>query len=306
MPESNVTAAGRSFSDKQTIFFMVVLSFICASILAILASALQVPQEEAKELDRSREMLRAARIYNSAGYFQVLVDGKYVPAKCLENGSLIPGKSESPPTKSEILAVVRARTKPILVDDQGNSHTFEQEKINLDEYLAKYKKKGYADLPLKIVYEILPNPEPNVARGSEKPEGYVIPVSGFGLWDYIYGYIAIAPNGVDVIGISWYEQKETPGLGANIAEAPWQSLFPGKKIFQPDSSGKIDFEKSSIGITVVRGKVKDVLDSTPKAQCAVDGMAGATLTGNGVTKAYKDTFAPYRPFFIRLHNTSGK
>lgn len=296
----------RSFSDKSTIIFMIVLSFVCALILSLLASALKVPQEEAKELDRSKEMLVAAQIYNNMGYFQLPENNRYVLARYAGDGALEVGAPNHEPTKSEIMDVVRARIRPFLVDNQGKKHTFEEEKINIDEYIADFKKKGYANLPLKLVYEILPNPDKNSVNGQEKPVGYIIPVSGFGLWDYIYGYIAIKPNGDDVIGISWYEQKETPGLGANIADAPWQSLFPGKKIFQPDSTGGTDFQTSPIGITVVRGKVKDVLGSSPKAESAVDGMAGATLTGNGVTRAYKDTLTPYRPFFIRLHNSSGK
>jgi Na+-transporting NADH:ubiquinone oxidoreductase subunit C len=293
-------------SNRYTIIFIVILSFFCAFVLAVLASALQEPREEAKEIDRSTQMLIAAQIYNPNGYFQVKIDGKYVPAKCLETGELVPEKTPESPTKKEILTVVRTRIKPFLVNDKGEITTFEQAKLNLDEYVAKNKKRGYANLPLKLIYEIVPNPQPHITQASEKPEGYIIPVSGFGLWDYIYGFIAIAPDGDTVIGISWYEQKETPGLGANIAEPSWQSQFPGKKIFQPDSTGKTDFQKSSLGIVVVRGKVKEVLDNTPKAENAVDGMAGATLTGNGVTKAYKDSLGPYRPFFIRIHEEEGK
>ena len=66
--------------------------------------------------------------------------------------------------------------------------------------------------------------------------------------------------------------------------------------------GKIDYQKAPIGISVVRGRVKDVIGESTKAESAVDGMAGATLTGNGVTKAYKDTLSPYRPFFQQLAN----
>ena len=61
-----------------------------------------------------------------------------------------------------------------------------------------------------------------------------------------------------------------------------------------------------VGITVVRGKVVEVVGDNPKAFSAVDGMPGATLTGNGVTKAYKDTLAPYRPFFIKLSEQTAK
>jgi Na+-transporting NADH:ubiquinone oxidoreductase subunit C len=294
-----VQQSNRTFSDQKTIIFMMTLSFICAFILSVLAAALKEPQEEAKELDRSKEMLVAAKIYNNdTQSFQIEVDGKYKPAKYVGNGTLAEGVMDHPPTKAEILDVVRARTEPFLVDDQGNLHTFAQKKIDLDTYIAKNKKKGYANLPLKLIYELLSNP----GNTTQKVEGYIIPVSGFGLWDYIYGYIALKTDGNTVIGISWYEQKETPGLGANIAETPWQSLFPGKKIFQPDASGATDYAKSAIGITVVRGKVAEVIGKAPKAVSAVDGMAGATLTGNGVTKAYKDTLSPYRPFFIKLQS----
>lgn len=281
---------------------MIILSFVCAFILSALAAILQAPQEEAKELDRSKEMLIAARIYNHHGYFQIEEKGKYVPAKYVDHGKLEKAAEIIHPSTNEILDVVHARILPFFVDDKGERHTVEEAKINLDEYIAKNKKKGYSNLPLKLIYEILPNRDPQ-NETPMMPVGYIIPVSGFGLWDYIYGYIAIQPNGDDIIGISWYEQKETPGLGANIAEAPWQSLFPGKKIFQEDSSGKTDFATAPIGITVVRGKVADVLGASPKSKSAVDGMAGATLTGNGVTKAYKETLTPYRPFFIRLQKS---
>lgn len=123
-----------------------------------------------------------------------------------------------------------------------------------------------------------------------------------GLWDAIYGYLAVKPDGETVIGISWYEHKETPGLGANISEADWQSQFPGKLIFQPSPTGEVDLKAAPIGINVVKGKVAEVLGDVPKAKAAVDGMPGATLTGNGVTTAYRDVLAAYRPFFIKVHD----
>ena len=142
---------------------------------------------------------------------------------------------------------------------------------------------------------------PNEISKESKPEGYVIPVNGFGLWDAIYGYLAVATDGNTVIGISWYDQKETPGLGANISEAPWQDLFPGKKIFQESADGKTEFKMTPLGIVVVKGKVSEVLGTNPKSKSAVDGMAGATLTGNGVTDAYRDVLGPYRPFLMKLN-----
>lgn len=279
----------RNSSNKYTLFFMVVLSFICALILSILASSLQVPQEEAKELDRSTQMLIAARIISPYGYF--LVDSK--PAKYTKGGILVPTEKHMIPTREEILDTYRLRIKPFLVNDKGEETTFEKEGLNEQKYLSEYKKTGYYLQPLKLIYKIYQNPK----EGKEAPvEGYVIPVNGMGLWDAIYGYLAIKTDGNTVIGISWYDQKETPGLGANIAEPEWQSQFPGKHIFQESPDGKTNFQSAPVGIIVLKGKVKEILGDSPKALSAVDGMAGATLTGNGVTDAYKNVLSAYRPF----------
>lgn len=292
-------------SNAKTILFMVVLSFVCALILSILASVLEKPKEIAKDLDRSKQMMIAAKILDHNGYFLLQEnDNKYIPAKSLPDGVLVPGSEKDFATNSQILELYKKRLKPLLVNDKGEAVTFEEAKVNEEEYLAKYKKTGYYKEPLKLIYAILPNPNPDekATEKNQKPIGYVIPVNGYGLWDAIYGYLAIKPNGDTVIGISWYDQKETPGLGANISEQPWQSLFPGKLIFQESPNGTTDFKTAPLGIVVVKGKVSDVLGDSSKAKSAVDGMAGATLTGNGVTDAYRDVLAAYRPFLIKIHD----
>lgn len=291
-------------SNARTIIFMVILSFICALILSVLASALAGPKEIAKDLDRSKQMMIAAKILSHNGYFLIQNEaGEYVPAQLNENGILVPGTDRDIASRAQLLEVYKNRLIPYLVDAKGDLQTFEEAKIKEDEYLVKYKKSGYFKEPLKLIYEILPNQSASDKSEEQKPKsvGYVIPVNGYGLWDAIYGYLAIKPDADTVIGISWYDQKETPGLGANIAESSWQSLFPGKLIFQESPSGSTDFKSAPLGIVVVKGKVSEVLGDSPKAKSAVDGMAGATLTGNGVTDAYRDVLAAYRPFLLKLH-----
>lgn len=268
-------------TNTQTIVFMVLLSFFCAFILSILASVLEKPKEVAKDLDRSKQMMIAAKLLDHNGRF-------------LENEIPVQDKA----TNAQILEVYKKRIKPLLVDLQGNKTTFQEAKINEDDYLAKYKKTGYYKEPLKLIYEIL-------TENDSKPIGYVIPVNGYGLWDAIYGYLAIKPDGNTIVGISWYDQKETPGLGANISEQPWQDLFPGKVLFQESPGGTTDFQSAPLGIVVVKGKVVDVYGNSAKSKSAVDGMAGATLTGNGVTDAYREVLAAYRPFLIKVHNEKG-
>ncbi len=286
-------------SNASVLTFIVVLSIVCAVVLSSLASALRQPQEVARELYRSTQMLVAAQIFNaSEGHFQLPNDaGEYIPAKAESDGTLVAGDKSDVPSGEDVLAVYRNRFRPYLVDEDGDLVTFEEAGINEQEYTDKHRKRGYYRQPLKLIYKILPNDTDD----SETATGYVIPVNGYGLWDAIYGYLAISSDGLDVIGISWYEHKETPGLGANIAEPDWQSHFPGKHLFQMASEGTTDLSIAPVGITVVRGKVAEVLGEGPKAKSAVDGMAGATLTGNGVTKAYKDVLDAYRPFLMAIH-----
>jgi Na+-transporting NADH:ubiquinone oxidoreductase subunit C len=285
---------------------MTVLSLVCAIILSTLASILQVPKEVAKDLDRSKQMLLAAKILDYQGRFLIQNDkGEYVVGKYLKDGVIVPGSEGDYATNAQILEVYQKRLIPMLTDKNGDEITFQKAGIDLNDYVTDFKKSGYYKQPYKLFYKILSNPSQD-GKIDDKPIGYVIPINGFGLWDAIYGYLAIKTDGNTVIGISWYDQKETPGLGANISEEPWQSLFPDKQIFMASPDGKIDYKTAPLGIVVVKGKVSEVLGDAPKAKSAVDGMAGATLTGNGVTDAYRDVLNAYRPLLIKINSAQQK
>ena len=300
---------GSGESNLRTILFMVVLSLVCALILSILASVLAEPQAIAKNLDRSKQMMIAAKILDHQGNFLIRnTEGEYVPATYLKDGILAPTDHVIIASQGDLLSVYKERLVPMLVDDKGHLSTFEEAHLNEAEYLTTYKKTGYYLQPYKLIYLIKANVsrEAEMVEGQQPTDGYVIPVNGFGLWDAIYGYLAISTDGNTIIGMTWYDQKETPGLGANIAEAPWQNLFPGKVLFQQGANGDTDFKSAPLGITVVKGKVTEVLGDTPKAKSAVDGMAGATLTGNGVNDAFKNVLAAYRQFLLKLHENNIK
>lgn len=310
-PKNSDSPPPAGMSNYRTIMFMVILSFICALILSVLASALAEPKEIAKELDRSKQMMIAAKILNHEGNFLLRnAEGKYVPAKYTAEGKLVEGTLADTASQKQLIEMFKKRLQPLLVDKEGQVKTFAEAKINEEQYVNAYKKTGYYKEPLMLIYKIIPQQTmaDKSTNNADKAavDGYVIPVNGYGLWDAIYGYLAIKPDGNSVIGITWYDQKETPGLGANIADPPWQNLFPGKRIFQESASGQTDFKTAPLGVVVVKGKVSEVLGDAPKAKSAVDGMAGATLTGNGVTDAYKDVLAPYRPFLIKLNASHAK
>ena len=290
---------------------MVSLCFICGFLLAVVAYTLRTPQMEAKEFDQSKQMLIAAKILNHAGYFELLQeDGALVPAEFDPSAQiLVPSEEEGPvkATDDQIKAIAELRIRPLLTDKEGNVSTLEAHNITLSQYLAQNQKTGYANLPQKLFYVILPN-EKTEKDALDLTQAYaiVIPISGFGLWGPIYGYIAVSSDGDEVIGTTWYDHGETPGLGANIAEAWWQKQFFKKLIFQEAPDGSTDFQTADMGIFVVKGKVSDVLSDSPKSKSAVDGISGATITGDGVSAAYKNSLTPYREFFIKLREKEEK
>jgi Na+-transporting NADH:ubiquinone oxidoreductase subunit C len=299
-----VSEQPKTVSNTQTLTFMVVLCTTCAMILAVLATSLRERQEKAEELNRSQEMLIAAHVFSPEGVFYVLDDnGEYVSAKVQREGVLVPSQEKTYASSDEIFDIYQLRTNAFLVNSNGERLTFDEAGIDKGDYISQNMKSGYANLPLKLVYEVSPNgiPAGKMQEGKIDAEAYIIPVKGFGLWDAIYGYIAFKSDGDTVIGTAWYDHKETPGLGANIANPVWQGQFPGKALFL-DGAGSKDV--APLGITVVRGKANEVFaGSLSKEKSAVDGMAGATLTGNGVTKAFKDSLGPYREFLMILNDS---
>jgi Na+-transporting NADH:ubiquinone oxidoreductase subunit C len=132
-----------------------------------------------------------------------------------------------------------------------------------------------------------------------KVKAVVLPVSGYGLWSTMHGYMALQADGQTVIGLNLFDQAETPGLGGEVVNPKWKALWKGKKVYK--ESGEGDFQTkhhAEVGepvLSLVKGSVDP---SKPGAQHQVDGLAGATLTSNGVNNLIRywlgsEGFAPY-------------
>jgi Na+-transporting NADH:ubiquinone oxidoreductase subunit C len=57
---------------------------------------------------------------------------------------------------------------------------------------------------------------------------YAVPFEGRGFWATIRGVIGVAADKETVTGIAFYEQSETPGLGAEIVKPAFRNQFEGK------------------------------------------------------------------------------
>lgn len=63
---------------------------------------------------------------------------------------------------------------------------------------------------------------------------YAVPMSGQGFWAPIEGVVGVAADKQTVTGIAFYEQNETPGLGAEITKPAFRNQFEGKKLAAGD------------------------------------------------------------------------
>lgn len=93
----------------------------------------------------------------------------------------------------------------------------------------------------------------------------ILPVHGSGLWDLMYGFLAVDNDGQTVRELIYYQQKETPGLGGEVQNPAWQDKWNGKKLY----------EDGEVAIRVKK-------NANPSNPHSVDALSGATLTSNGV------------------------
>ncbi|NBJ05161.1 FMN-binding protein [Alistipes sp. Z76] len=112
----------------------------------------------------------------------------------------------------------------------------------------------------------------------------VIPVYGAGLWDAIWGYVALEPDMNTVKGIVLDHKGETPGLGAEIATPAHQAKYVGKTVFEGD-----DF----VSITLKKGGANPA-DANYAHE--VDAITGGTKTSDGVTEMIRSGLGNYLPY----------
>lgn len=112
---------------------------------------------------------------------------------------------------------------------------------------------------------------------------YVVPLYGAGLWDAIWGYLAIADDKNTIVGASFDHKGETPGLGAEINQYWFEDQFQGKTIF--NENGEF------VSVKAVKG-------GAPAGDMhGVDAISGGTITSDGVSNMIEERLQKYLPYF---------
>ena len=94
-----------------------------------------------------------------------------------------------------------------------------------------------------------------------------------------------------VVQGAFFDHKgETPGLGANIKQRYFMDDFTGERLLSDEGVFR--------GITVAKGNNDPKNEN--KDDNEVDALAGATITGDGVSAMIKKDLKLYLPYFKNL------
>ena len=237
----------------KSVQFVMLVAFMSSLLLAFIAMSLKPKMDYNVVLDKKKSILRSIDI-NVVGLTPNELDEKYN----LHIEEIVVNSSGS--IVDDIML-----SDIIWVEDKGTGTTNYIYKTTNEELVNEY-------------YPIYKTSNPN---------GYIIPISGKGLWSTLKGYFAVAEDKNSTMGIVFYEHGETPGLGAEV-DKPWfQNQFKidrGKKIFNA--------KKDLVSINVNKKK------NTDGKPHEVDGITGATVTADGVTKFLKRDLNRYKNFLI--------
>ena len=134
-----------------------------------------------------------------------------------------------------------------------------------------------------------------VHNESGAQQALILPVYGSGYQSTLYGFLALTADTQAVLGLKFYEQNDTPGIGARIQDPDWEALWPGKAVY--DHTGRLR-------LGVARGKVAPGSD---EAEFMVDGVSGATRTSLGVHELLRFWLGDYGfgPYLEHVRNGRG-
>ena len=227
-------------STGKTIGVALALCIVCSVVVSTAAVMLKPAQQANKLKDFNRNILQAAGLYD-------------------------PSKSVDEQFQQVTTRLVDLKTGSFTEVTEGASK-YDQRKASKDpqrstelsssEDIAKIGRR----VDVAKVYLI-------EGEGGSV-ESVILPIKGYGLWSTLYGFLALGgPELNTVVGLGFYEHAETPGLGGEVDNPKWKSLWEGKKAYK---------DNGEVGLTVVKGAAPAGSDYK------IDGLSGATLTSRGV------------------------
>ncbi len=250
-------------ADRQapgyTLLFATAICIVCGILVSSFAVSLETRQDDNAELDKRKRVLEAV-------------------------GKLQPGEPISAWEVAERFAPIDA----VIIDLETGEAQTSADPLTFDQQRRARDPETSVELPRnKASVKRLPDQALlyEVRDDDGGLEMVVLPIEGLGLWGTLYGFLALDADTTTVRGITYYLHKETPGLGGEVDNPRWKALWPGRRAF--DDAGAYQ-------LRVIKGQAGEP-DQDPHR---VDGLAGATITSNGVTNMLdfwlgENGFEPY-------------
>lgn len=240
-------------SIKKILTVAFALCIVCSIIVSTAAVALRPMQQRNVELDRKTNVLRVADLYE-------------------------PGMDVEDEFEKITPRVVDMRTGEYT--DQFDPETFDHFQAARDPATGRALS---GDIDIAGLSRVENYATVYLVGDPDDPEQIILPIRGQGLWGLMRGYLAVEGDGNTIVGITYYEHNETPGLGAEVNNPRWQAQWGGKKVYD-------DPQDVAPAIHLTKGGATE--------EDEVDALSGATLTSKGVTNMLQfwlgpEAFGPY-------------
>ena len=253
----------RQFSVRYNLLFSAAICGVAAVIVSSLAVGLKERQDVNALLFKQSNVLEAAGL-SEAGE-------KLEAAEIEKRFATID------------IAVIDLETGELAPDVDATA--FDQQKAKKDSERSREapdNRAGIKRVPLQAQVFTLRNDGGQV-------EKVILPIEGYGLWSTLYGFVALSADTKTIEGLTYYEHGETAGLGGEVDNPRWKSLWPGRQAFDPQWQPKIE---------VIKGAAGPAADNPYE----VDGLSGATITSRGVTNMLHFWLGPegFGPYLEKL------
>jgi Na+-transporting NADH:ubiquinone oxidoreductase subunit C len=229
-----------------TFVVAVVLCVVCSVMVSSAAVLLKPMQERNAALEKKRNILLAAGISAQGADAIEKQFGEKITVQLVDlaSGDYIPAALGLDPLTYDQRRAARDGDLSLEIEDR--------------EDIAGIQRRANI-APVYLMYE------------EDQLQKVILPVHGKGLWSTMYGFMALEADLNTVAGFSFYEHAETPGLGGEVDNPNWKKLWLGKQVFNDDGE---------VAVRVIKGSVQP---EEVGAEYKVDGIAGSTITGDGVT-----------------------
>ena len=218
MPEENSLQNKRSKDSIANVLIVAIsLCLVCSVLVSTAAVVLKPIQDKNKQVDRMKNILNAAAIYDPAraikDQFEQQIETRVVE---LSTGQFVDHVSVEDYDLGNVLK------------DPSMS-----EAIADEEDIAKLRRQEtYA-----LVY---------LVKEQDQIKYIILPIRGAGLYSTLYGFLALKADGNTVQGLSFYDQGETPGLGGEIVNPKWRAKWRDKRIYDDAGATRIELVKGPI------------------------------------------------------------